>query len=303
MPTLQNEQVEIEALSSNETERVYIEGSPTMDAEMWRHLPKLMTAVKNHWQGYQLDPSKDRINSMREEVQLLLYWLARRIAKQGIVRFAGEHGARQQARLGLFDGMSATDLQGQIYHDVCSKKTVTQLVEGANGNLVGYLTRILSNEKINIYRRAEVRMDHVVMAQDLLPADEGHVSREAAEDVVSRGDYYSVDSSRVAEALQCMEQFSTFIEAENLNDKLKTVAWALWMAEPLTNKNSDSDKETSAHIVKENKANSDIALAKEVGIPKSTFDRYKKMSVILVERFRQDWDKRCKLDSQRAQSS
>lgn len=289
MPTSQTEQqVESDAHCGDETERVYIEGSPTMDAEMWRHLPKLMTAVKSHWQGYQLDPSKDRINSMREEVQLLLYWLARRIAKQGIVRFTGEHGARQHAKLGLFDGMSTTDLQGQIYHDVCSKKTVTQLVEGANGNLVGYLTRILSNEKINIYRRAEVRIDHVVMAQDLLPSNEEDVSHEAAEDVVSPADFFSVESSHVAEALQCLEQFSEFIEAENLNDKLKTVAWALWMAEPLTNKNSDSDKETNALIVKENKANSDIALAKEVGIPKSTFDRYKQMSVILVERFRQE---------------
>ena len=279
MPTSRNAQeVESDAHHGDETERVYIDGSPTLDAEMWRHLPKLMLAVKNHWQGYQLDPSKDRINTMREEVKLLIYWLARRVAKQGIVRFAGDFGARQQARLGLFDGMSTTDLQGQIYHDVCTKKTVTQLVEGANGNLVAYLTTILSNAKVSIYRKAAVRLDHVVLAQDLLSSDEGDVSHEAAEDAVSPANYFPVESSRVAEAMQCLEQFSEFIEAENLNEKLKTVAWALWMAESLSN---DGDKTA-------NKANSDIALAKEVGIPKSTFDRYKQMSVILVERFRQE---------------
>jgi hypothetical protein len=60
------------------------------------------------------------------------------------------------------------------------------------------------------------------------------------------------------------------------------------MAEPLTNKNGDNDKEINALIVKENKANTDIKLAEKLGIPKSTFDRHKQRSKILVERFRQE---------------
>jgi hypothetical protein len=245
---------------------------------MWCHLPKLMAAVKNHWRDYRLDPCHDRINTMRDEVELLLVWLARRVAKGAVVKFAAETGAKQQARFAAFDGMGTTDLQGQLYHDVLDKKTVTQLVEGANGDLVAYLTTILSNAKINAYRKYETRVTYVVLTQDLLASEDDAHGHEALEDAVASPDFFSADASRVAEALQCLEQFSKFIEAENLNEKAETVAWALWMAEPLSN---DGD-------TKENKANTDIALAKEIGIPKSTFDRYKQMSKILVERFRQE---------------
>ena len=125
------------------------ESGYSMNAQMWHYLPKLIAAVKAGWEGYRNDPSHARIDAMREEVELLLYWLARRVAQSHTVHHQDGDASRQM-RVGAFGGHSHTELQHQIYEEVRGGKTITQLVEGAQDNFVNYLTVILSNRKTSL---------------------------------------------------------------------------------------------------------------------------------------------------------
>ena len=254
------------------------ESGYSMNAQMWHYLPKLIAAVKAGWEGYRNDPSHTRIDAMREEVELLLYWLARRVAQSHTVHHQDGDASRQM-RVGAFGGHSHTELQHQIYEEVRGGKTITQLVEGAQDNFVNYLTVILSNRKTSLYRKNRTHDKYISPADDLLAAQPGEESHERAEDILLRPDQAGLSAQQCAEGLQCLEQFAAFIAAEKLKPQLEQVAWAMWMAAPLGRKDEGD--------ISQNTLNTDRALAEEIGMNPKTFERYKPMARMLVKRFRE----------------
>lgn len=250
-----------------------------LTTSMRQHLPDLILAVKRSWSDYHLSPDHDQINAMRGEVQLLVYWLARRVAMMSHVQFRDEAGRQKQAGMGGIGGIQVTELQHDLYGDVLGKRSVTELVEGAQTDFVAFLTRILVNAKISRYRRVRTEGEIIVLGEDMLSNDDEDSRNECIEDILSGPDYAYKSAQFCAEAIQCLEQFEAFIEEEKLHPKLELVAWELWLSAPLSGKDQGDTSD--------NKANQDAALAKKLGMPKKTFDRYKPQAKGLVTRFRE----------------
>lgn len=268
------------------------------DAKMWQHLPRLIIAVRTKWHGYRLDPNHDRIDALRDEVQLLVYWLSRQIVKSSRVSYVdtgprgGESGnLRRTAKMGTFGGAQTTDLQHELWTNVLDSKTVTDLVSAAKDDIVTYLIRILIHKKIDRYRKYQTRKKYdgelaedvaTAMRRSKRPKNDA-TGRDAdhtpAADLLLRPEDASMAAARCAEAYQCLEQFSEFLEQEKLNPKLESVAWAVWMSRPLSAKTRGED-------TSENQKITDSALARDLGMPKKTFDLYKSKAAMLVKRFR-----------------
>ena len=245
----------------------------SLDGWMRIELPRLKEAVKNRWKNYRFDPSHAQVDAMRKEVQLLIYWLARYVAKSGKVHFRDGDVSRQ-VRVGEFGGLGCTELQHQIYENVLSRHTVTQLVAKPRDDLVNYLHHTLVNEKTDMYRKW--RTERQVM-QDLSASGTDEDAASEVDQIQFLG--HDLTPERIVEALDCLEQFVEFMEAERLNPKLEQIVWALWMSAPLSDKAKGD--------LSDNRANTDARLAESLGIPKKTFDRYKPMARALVERFRE----------------
>lgn len=234
------------------------------------HLPELIAAVRAQWAGYQSSPSQDKVNAMRGDVQLLTYWLARRVALASYVSFA-EQGQRRAALMREIPGMQVTDLQHALYANLVARKSVTELVSGATSDFVGFLCRILANDKVSLYRR--LRLDG-----EIIDRGHGRPNDDESSDLQDDVEWPDELSAQIcAEALQCLEHFDRFIASQQLNPKLGQVAWTLWLSAPLSDKGDNADS----------KGNQDAALAESLGMPKKTFDRYKAQARGLVTRFRE----------------
>lgn len=256
----------------------------SLDARMRQQLPKLISVVREHWRQWRDDPNHDRIDAMREDVELLLYWLARQVGNSSIVQVTGagmtSAGAvsGRPVRFGHVPGVPPTELQNDIYAQVRTRRSVTQLVEGAQGDFIAYLNRVLSNAKIDAFRRVKTYGEYVTNAEDLLLTAEDEDRDDSAIDIVSGLHTPACSSERLAIALECLEQLSAFMMEEKLQPKLQEVVFALWLAAPLSDKHGGD--------ISDNQKNTDIALARQLGMPKKTFDRYKKNAHTLMQRFR-----------------
>lgn len=246
-------------------------------ALMRQNLPALIAAVKTHWCNYQVSPDHDRINAMRGEIQLLVYWLARRVAMASHIRFEDESGRPQQMVTGAFGGGQITDLQHGLWADVLSKRTVTELVQSTKSDLVAMLTRMLVNAKVSRYRRHRLEDKSIIALGDMgFPDNEDN---DIDIDDVAGPDFAQKSAEDVYTAIQCLELFETFLAAKKLNPKLEAVAWALWMSAPLSDRHAGDTSD--------NKANQDAALAEQIDMPKKTFERYKYQARSLVDEFRE----------------
>lgn len=246
----------------------------SLDAHMLAALPRLKEAAIRGWKDYRLDPRHDRIDAMRDDLRLLVYWLAREVAGSSWVHFQ-EGEASRKLRVGPFGHNTCTELHHQLYGQMFDRHSVTELVSSADTDLVGFLYTILKNDKTSLYRKWRTEIRHM---KDIHAGTADERDEEEREAALIEGFGHELTPERIAENLQCLERFARFLQAEQLNETLEQVALVLWLSAPLISK-SHGD-------LSENTRNTDIELAKSLGMAKSTFDRHKKKALALVLRFR-----------------